>query len=91
MRKQIADGDATFAVLAKLPGRFQNLADIGKLSRFKLSDHLVRRPTIVLVEHLLGVKRVDLRWPAIHIQEDDILGLGGKMSRSGRKRTGVAA
>ena len=42
-------------------------------------NDLVRVLAVILVEPRLGIERVDLRRPAVHVQEDDVLRLGRMM------------
>ena len=62
------------------------------------TDAAGQRLAVVLVEHRLGIEAVDLRQPAVHEQEDDVLGARGddracarRARRAGRTLSGPAA
>ena len=86
MREQLAHLDAALAVALKLERRREGGAGLA------LGRQVGRRQRLAgeLVEHRLGVKGIDVRWPTVHEQMDDALGLTGKMRRLGRQR-GIAA
>ena len=88
VRKQIADRQPAFAVLLKRPERLQHRPDVGELSRLNLPQDFLRSLAVVLVEHRLWVKRIDLRRPAVHVEEQHMLGLRGMMRP---KRNGTRA
>ena len=83
MRKQVADRDAALAVVPEFPGAAEHVADIVELRRMGLD--LDRLP-VLAVETRLGIKRVHLRWPAVHEQEDHARRLGREVRRLGRER-----
>ena len=68
-------------------GRLEHVADVVELRGLDL--HLDRL-AVLAVEPRLGIERIDLRRPAVHEQEDDVLGLGresaGPAGRSGLSR-----
>src|SRR5262249_42873638 len=76
VRKEIADGNATLAVLLERPRRFDDLADVVELRR---RDFHLDGFAVLAVEARLGIERIHLRRPAIHVQEDDTGCPGGMM------------
>ena len=72
VREQVADQQSRFAARLELPRAGEQVAGLGELdSRFLAGVWLA----IVLLERGLVIKRIDLRRPAVHEQEDDALGL----------------
>ena len=72
MRKQAADRESRFTVLLELPRARQHLAIVVELSWFDFKQ-ILGVFAVVFVQQRLGVKRIDLRWPAIHVKEDHVL------------------
>ena len=79
--KEVADRDAALAVLAKLPGALEHVAHVVELGRVGLD---LDRLTVLAIEPGLGVERVDLGRPAVHVQEDDAPRPRRKMARPWR-------
>ena len=68
VRKQIADGDSTFAVLLKLPRTCQSVSDVVELSRFNFRW---KRFSVFLIQSWFRVERINLRNTAVHVQKYD--------------------
>ncbi len=85
VRKQLADRDAALAVLLEFPRAAERVAVVVELRRLDL--HL-ERLAVLRGQPRLGIERVDLRRPAIHVEEDHALRLGGEMGGSWRQRAG---
>ncbi len=74
--KKLAHIQARLAVLAKFPGRSQQLSGLAEVG-------LRRRLAVVSSESRLGVERVNLRRAARHEKEDDPASAGPLVRRSG--------
>ena len=74
--KQVADLDAAFAVMVKLPRGLQQ-----RSGRCELNSGFVERQWLPVVprQQRFGFKRVDMRRPTLHKQKDDPFGSSGKM------------
>jgi hypothetical protein len=81
VREQTADGNPALAVLPELPRRFEQVARRAFGERERAFEG--QRFAVVLNQPRLGVESIEMRWPAVHEQENDALGLGGKMRRLG--------
>lgn len=68
--KEIADRDATLAILPELPGRLEHLANIIELRRGHLGFD---RLSVFFGQAWLGVKGIHLRRATIHVEEDDMI------------------
>ena len=75
--KKFADDDAAFAMRSKLEGRRHQSALLA--TRF-----LGNNFAFVLLKIGFGVKRVDMRRPAVHEKKDDPFGFRGEMSLRNR-------
>ena len=81
VREELADLEAALAVALERERRLHQRAGLA-LGR----DGAARqRLAVVLVEHRLRIEAVDLRQPAVHEQEDDVLGARG-MVQARRRR-----
>src|SRR5262249_29284674 len=99
VREEVADWQATLAVLLELPRAGEDLADVVELRRLDFHQ-LAGVAAVVLIQHRLGVERVDLRRPPVHVEEDYVLGLRREVGRArlegrpdgpaGFKRRGLA-
>ena len=79
-----ADGDAALAVMGELPGARPDVAVLVEHRPLGLERH---GPPRLGREPRLGVERVDVREPARHVAEDDVLHLRREMRRLRRERT----
>jgi hypothetical protein len=92
MRKQLAHRDPALAVLSKLPRRFQHLAHVVELRGGHLHFDCL---AMLAIEPRLGIERIDLRRPSIHVEKDDVFGLGWMMkprqhaAQLGRQHVGI--
>lgn len=75
MGEEVADPGSRLAVLFELPGRLHDLADVVKLGGLKFADGFSGILPVVFFEGRFVVEGVDLRRAAIHVKEDDVLGL----------------
>ena len=90
--EQFAHRDSAFAVLAKLPGRFQQPAGVP----FGESERSLewQRLAVITVEQGLRIEGIQMRRPAVHEHEDHALGAGREMRllrRHGIGRLGAEA
>ena len=76
VREKFTHRDTALAILLERPRRLQHLADVVELRRSHLG---LNRLPMLLGQSGLGIKRIDLRRPAIHIEEDDVIRFGGVM------------
>ena len=76
--KQRADLGSTLTVLIEFPRACEEGAVVVELRRGDFEE-LGRIPAVVLGQQRFGIKRVDLRGPAVHIEENNALGFGRKM------------
>ncbi len=71
VRKEIAHPAPSGTTLAKLPRRFQDSTDVGKLSILEAPDNLPWVLTIVLLKVRFVIERINLRYSSLHEQKDD--------------------
>ena len=77
--EQLADWQATLAVLAESPGRTQELAGVGELHPGLVEGQWL---PVVLLQPGLVIEGVDLGGASLHEQEQDPLGPWGVMRQS---------
>ena len=80
--KEIAHGSPAFPMLLELPGAGKGPADIIELGRF---DFHGKGLAVVRDQPWLGVERVDLGRPPVHVEVNHVLDLGGEVGRPGSK------
>lgn len=76
MREKVAHPGTGFAVLLEGPGGLHDLADVVELGRLEFADGLARVLSVVFFQEGFVVEGVDVGRSAIHVEEDDVLGLG---------------
>lgn len=92
VRKQLADFDATFTVLAKLKRRLERRVRLAFRSR-QLERQLL---AVILGQHRFRIEGIDMRRPTVHEQVDDAANLGRKVGHfrtqwiSGRGCSGLS-
>ena len=82
VRKQLADRQSAFAIVAELPGRLEQVT-----RRCKLQRRLERQRLAIHFRQLgFWIERIDVRYTAVHEQEDDVfrLRLEMRIARSQR-------
>ena len=82
VREELADLEAALAVARELERRLHQRAGPA------LGGHGAagKRLAVILRQHRLGIEAVHLRQPAVHEQEDDVLGARRMMQSAGRGR-----
>ena len=83
VREEIADRNTRLTVMLKLPRTGERFAAAVKLRGLHLQPE---RLTVLLREPGFGIEGIHRGWAAIHVQENDALGLGREMGLLGRKR-----
>ena len=86
VREQAAHRDASLTVVLKIPRAAQRVAAAVELRGLHLETE---RFAVFLLQAWLGIKGVDTRRAAVHVEENDALGLGGKMGLLGGQRAGT--
>src|SRR5436305_491913 len=84
MREQVTDPLAAFTVLMEIPARFDNAPLILMAAASEGFD--IDRLVVATFHGRLVVERINVAGPAIHEQEDDVLGFRSKMRCLLRKR-----
>src|SRR6478609_7618758 len=70
-------------MLLKLPWRAERIAIVVELRELHLH---AERLAMLLIQSRLGIERIDLARPAVHVQKDYVLGPRLKMRRLRRER-----
>ncbi len=74
VRQEIADVESALSAFAKLPRRLERRTDVVELRRLYLH---FERQAVLAIQPRLGVERIDLRRPAVHVEKDDPFGPRG--------------
>ena len=84
MRKQLTDPTTTLTILAKFPGRTQQV-----VRRCKLHSRLGKRQGLAIIplQARLVLKRIYMRWAAFHEQKNDTACARRKVGLSGSQKT----
>ena len=86
MRKQVADRNARLPVMLELPRAGQCVAAAVELGGLHLQPE---RFAVFLLQARLGVEGIHARRAAVHVEENDALGLGLEVRLLGRQRAGA--
>jgi hypothetical protein len=84
--EQFADGRAALAELLELPGAGHHRADVVKLRGL---DFRSEGFAMLALQPRFRIKAVDLRYSAVHVQEDDAPRASAKAWRDGRAGRGI--
>ena len=76
--KEIAHFQPALPVALEIPEAAERRAVVLELGRLRFQT---KRPAILFLQAGFGIKTVHLRHSAVHIEEDDVAGLGHKMRR----------